>query len=474
MNQIKTLLLTLSFVYAFSSSAELKTGAPLYLEIGEQKILNFPAISKYSVSGNCVHYLRIPAQSQILLKALRPGLATLYVSTSETENETHLIRVEQRRNSPYPPQLLQALNALHSTEVVDGGDHYILRGISLDEKERRAIVTLREHFPTLIADETELGSKQYEKSKKALKALLERHPALNLITEDGALLVRGAVSAPAVKESLSKQIKTIEPSTLIEIQTIKDSDPTLYFKVFLLEVKKELISSLGLEWPAVHPAALNLSTTQFLLSDSIDVTIHALTQRGLVRVLSSPELVVKAPGQAELFAGREIPIHQRNKFNNTLTWKNVGLSLKLDVKEYSGEKVRLTVETEMSHLDTTISNENVPGVQTNRIKTLVDGVIGKPLLLSGLLQEDLHQSSRGIPGLSQIPIIGKLFSSEDYQNSRSELVAVLLPHREAPAHPMQRISPETPRGYSPIPRNYLSIDEKEIAKQDPHYPWNAL
>lgn len=471
---IRFTFLVLTLASPRLAQAETKQGAPLYLEVGEQKILNFPLISKYSVSGDCIHYVRIAAQAQILIKALKPGLATLYVSTSETENETHLIRIEQRKNSSYPAPLLLALNSLQTTEVVDGGDHYLLRGRVENLRERRAIANLRDRFPGLITDETELEPKLYEKSKIQLRALVDAHPALSLITDDGALLIRGGVGSSAVKDALTKQIKAIEPLAVIEIQTIKDADPTLYFKVFLLEVKKELISSLGIEWPPSHPVSLALNATQFLLSDSIDLTIHALTQKGLARVLSSPELVVKAPGQAELFAGREIPVRSRSKYTETVTWKNVGLSLKLDVKEYSGEKVRLVVETEMSHLDMALNADNLPPVQTNRIKTLVDGVIGKPLLLSGLLQEDLRESSRGIPGLSDIPIIGKLFSSEDYQNSRSELVAILLPHREPPAHPLQRLSQEMPKGYLPLPRNYLSIDEKEEAKRDPRYPWNVL
>ncbi len=474
MNLFKSNLTLLSLLLITGAQAETKPGAPLYLEVGEQKILNFPAISKFSVSGSCVHYLRTPQGSQILIKALKPGLATLYVSSSGTENETHLIRVEQRKNAPYPTVLLQALNGLQTTEVVDGGDHFILRGLAESVRERRTIANLRDRFPILITDETELEARQYEKSRALLKKLIEAHPSLSLITDEGALLIRGAVSSSAVREALIKKIKLIEPLTVIEIQTIKDADPTLYFKVFLLEVKKELISSLGLEWPFTQPTTLRFNPTQFLMSDSIDLTIHALSQRGLVRVLSSPELVVKAPGQAELFAGREISIRQRNKFNDVLTWKNVGLSLKLDVKEYSGEKVRLVVETQMSHLDTSGGSDDTPALRTNQIKTIVDGIIGKPLLLSGLLQEDLRESSKGLPGLSLIPVIGKLFSSEDYQNSRSEFVAVLLPHREVPAHPMLRIAAETPRGYLPIPRNYMGVDEKEDTKRHPNYPWNAL
>ena len=91
----------------------------------------------------------------------------------------------------------------------------------------------------------------------------------------------------------------------------------------------------------------------------------------------------------------------------------------------------------------------------------MEGVIGKPLLLSGLLQDEERNEIRGLPALSDIPVLGKLFGSEDFQKNRSELVAVLLPYREPPGEPMQRISSDVPKGYLPIPRNFLTREQEE-------------
>jgi Flp pilus assembly secretin CpaC len=450
-------------------------GAPLFLEVGEQRILPFAHIDRYSISNpEVVRYLRISGQEAILIKALKPGLATLYVSSSSHHSETHAIRIEGKKNSLYPHSLLQALNLLKTTEVMDGGDRYLLRGVVTSTEEARAISNLKERFPTYIADETTHSANDLNRILVSLKKLLANHLGLTFENQSGVLAVHGGVSTLTAKDALTRQIHAIDPLVTIDLQTVKDSDPTLYFKVYLLEVKKELISNLGIQWPEVHPGSLNLNPVQFLAGDSIDLQIHALVQKNLVRVLSSPELVVKAPGQAELFAGGELPIHSRSKFNDSILWKNIGLSLKLDVKEYGGEKVRLQIETEMSHLDKSLNNGDLPGIQTNRMKTLVDGTLGKPLLLSGLLQEDMRNGTSGIPGLSSLPVLGKLFSSEDYQNSRSEFVAILLPERNTPAQPMQRISTLYPRGYLPVPRNHLSETEKEETKNSRNYPWNAL
>ena len=140
----------------------------------------------------------------------------------------------------------------------------------------------------------------------------------------------------------------------------------------------------------------------------------------------------------------------------------------------AGDRVRLNVETELSHLDLAFTNDDIPGVQSNHIKTQVDAPLGKPLLLSGLLQEDITHQMQGLPWLSKIPILGKLFSSELFRKKKSELVAILLPYHTLPPNPMQRISSDIPKGFLPIPRISLTEEELEARKQQKNYPWNIL
>jgi Flp pilus assembly secretin CpaC len=446
----RTLILVITLLFGLNAHCETKERAPLFLEIGEQRTLPFSHLLRYSLNGSgIVHYVRLPGKDSILIKALKPGIATLYVLMNDQDSETHLIRVSAQKKRIYPDALLQALNGVKTSEV-------------------------KNHFAEFIIDETTRTDVDLERSSKSLQKILSRYPGTYLENTSGALAIHGGVATALAKESFIKEIHAIDPLVQIDLQNLKDSDPTLFFKVFLLEVKKELITSLGIEWPPSQPATLNLSASPLFSVDSIDLTLHALSQKGLIHVLSSPELVVKAPGQAELFAGGELPIRERSAYNESIIWKNVGLSLKLDVKEYGGEKVRLAVETEMSHMDPDLKNDDIPEIQTNRIKTLVDGTLGKPLLLSGLLQDELRTTTKGLSGLSSIPILGKLFSSEDYQNARSEFVVILLPERAPPVHPMQKISADYPRGYLPLPRNYLSEEEKENLKASATYPWNAL
>ena len=477
-----TLILTLIFSFqmnAFASatppaSLQNTSLAPLLLEIGEQRILHFESLYRFSVSGNSIRHIRIPNQNQILIKAIKPGISELTLFTSKTESETRTIRVEAPKQNLHSQQILRALNSLNETEVIEAGEHYILRGKVHGLKEAQSIAYLREHFAKSILDESKIDHALFEKSKAELQTLLANYPSLELTTDEGLLWVTGALPSQPQADAILKRIKSIQPLTFTEIQTIKDSTPTIYFKVFLLEVKKTQMGSIGIECPEKIGSTLQITPLQLLFNKQLDLTIHTLSQNGALKILSSPELVVRAPGQAELFAGGELPIRQRSKFSDSVNWKSFGLSLKLDVKEFGGEKVRLNIETEMSHLDRSQMNDEIPAIQSNRIKTQVDGTMGKPLLLSGLLQDGLRSEVKGFPGFSQIPILGKLFSSEDYQNDRSELVAVLLPRRNPPETPLSRIYPHSPKGYLPEARNELSQDEIEKLQKSRYFPWNVL
>ena len=450
--------------------------APLYLEVGEQRILSFPQLEKYSLTGNSVHHVRLRGKNELLLKAVRPGIASLTVILNGSRSQTRALRVELKKAFNRPAGLLQALGKLNSVEAIDEGEHFILRGQVGSSSEATAVAYLREKYSNLVVDECEIEPIWYQKTLQKLSELLQSYPSVELKTEEGLISILGNLNTPIAVKGLTQKIKAINPMVWIDLQSIQNHSPTLYFKVFLLEVKKEYLSSLGVDWKTPHTGAFQISPTQFQFGNSIDLSINALSETGRVRILSSPELVVRAPGQAELFAGGELPIRQRSKFADNIIWKNIGLSLKLDVKELGADKVRLNIETEMSHLDKALSNDEIPGVQSNRLKTQVDGILSRPLLLSGLLQEGLRERVKGLPGLSRLPIIGSLFGSEDFQNDRSELVAILLPYRQPPPHPIDRLQKYSnlPKGYIPLPRNFVSEHEKEKLRSDRDFPWNVL
>ena len=473
MNKPFLFTLIISSLFLDSTLSKASEKPPIFLKLGEQRLLSLPQMDRYSVSGTAIRYTRLPKENQLLIKGVSAGMSTLLITQNHI-TDSQIIRVESKTSSPYPHTLFQSLNLLDTTETIDGGTQFILRGLVSNLKEAKAISHLKKNFANYIFDETTIETTWLHQSIQQISEVLKPYPNLKLLANEGVLVVQGAVQNEFIQAGLSKKIQSIQPLTQFDFQTMKGFSPTLYFKVFLLEVKKEFTSRLGTEFVQPIPGKLSFSPLESILSNSVDFSIQALSEKGLVKVLSAPELVVKSPGQAELFAGGEIPLRLKNRFEDKISWKSVGLALKLDVKEYNGEKVRLSIETELNHLGGALTPNNLPDVKTNRIKTQVEASMGKPLLLSGLLQEDTREKISGLPGLSGIPILGSLFGSDDFQNQRSELVAVLLPYREPPHEPMQRVSSEIPKGFLPISRNYIPAEELEKLKSSREFPWNVL
>jgi hypothetical protein len=108
------------------------------------------------------------------------------------------------------------------------------------------------------------------------------------------------------------------------------------------------------------------------------------------------------------------------------------------------------------------------------MKTQVDATFDQPLFLSGLLQEGVKKSVRGLPVLKDIPVLGTLFGSQDFIEDRSELVAILLPSRALPEAPRSAIGLDLPTGSTPLPRNWISPADEIVLRSSPDFPWNAF
>jgi hypothetical protein len=416
----------------------------------------------------------------LLIKAVQPGPSDLWIWKSDGSAEHRVIRVDKTSANPIPPKLAQALSLLSEVEIHYSTAGVILRGEiqSLKEAERVALAT--QGFPQEVRDETEPSDSLLEQSQGQLEAWLSKSPyskRLQIVREDkqlGVQLIQGDIHGPNERAQIEKRVRSIYPLAQFGLESLPDASPTVHFKVFLLELKKTRFRSLGLGWPPYQEAAFRVTTSGIQDMLQLDLTLQALEGDGSVKILSNPELVVRAPGDAELFSGGEIPIESKSAYFSSVTWKNFGLLLQLHVTHSAGDRVRLDIVTEVSHLDPTIAIQKVPGIQANRMKTQVDAQYGRPLLLSGLLQQNLRKEARGLPMLREIPVLGALFGSEDYLNEKSELVAILVPSKELPKNPMERIVRLLPKGPIPVPRTPANPEQERALQQSSDYPWNVL
>lgn len=421
-----------------------------------------------------------PRAEQILLKALHLGNSDLWIWKRDGSTEHRPIEVLRSSPEELPPAIRKPLGRLQEAEVYTAGTGIILRGEIGTLEECARIESLRQGFPTMIQDETEPSENLLTASRKRLERWIGSSPfstRLGVRQVDRSLLVTlltGSIHGPAELELIRKRAHAIYPLVQLQLDSLPDSAPTVHFKVYLLELKRSRFHTLGISWPAAQPGAFQVTPSLISSQLQLDLALEMLAGDGSVRILSNPELVVRAPGEAELFSGGELPIRLESPYYSELSWKTFGLTLRLKVTQSAGEDVRLDIFTEVSHLDSSMSADKVPGIEANRMKTQVDARYGIPLFLSGLLQQNMRREARGIPLLRNLPVLGSLFGSEDYLNEKSELVAILVPSRELPPAPLEKFVRLLPHGHLPPPRVPANIPEERKLRQSPDFPWNVL
>ena len=460
-------------------SASSVRATQIQIGIGEQRRITLPfRLEHYSVGSTAVRVHvsdRKSGNPALLVKGAHKGNADVWIQGPGGKEITHRFQVSNWPEFVASP-LQQSLSDLTEMEIVSVGDGAVVHGTVTQSAEWKKLGALEKLASTSkIQIQAELSA---ELKSACISNLHQKLSAFGL----SRLKIDERMNPPrlsgAVPEKQYDQLKfefqKACPLVGLDLETLGEKSSTLFFRVFLLEVKKDQFHHFGLSAETVangFQAKLTNLTTLFDLEKQFQFMSHD----GSLRVLSKPELAVRAPGEAELFAGGEIPIRLIGRGTVDVRWKNYGLSLKIKVNQATSEKVRLEISTEVSHLDNATKNDDIPGVKTNRMKTQVDATLGRPLFLSGLLHEDQRKDIRGFPALKDIPILGALFSSQEYQSAQSELVAVLLPHAETPNAPMEKFGESRlPDGPLPPPRNWLSAEDMRNLKQSSDYPWNAL
>lgn len=165
----------------------------------------------------------------------------------------------------------------------------------------------------------------------------------------------------------------------------------------------------------------------------IDTVIELLDDEGLITVLAEPNLTAKSGETAEFLAGGEFPIAvSSGEDKTTLEFKQFGVSVSFTPTIVSENRINLVVRSEVSELTDAggiqANGFNIPSLSTRRALTTVELGSGQSFAIAGLLQNTTNQALSDIPGMKDIPILGALFRSDEFQRQESELMIVVTPY----------------------------------------------
>jgi general secretion pathway protein D len=178
--------------------------------------------------------------------------------------------------------------------------------------------------------------------------------------------------------------------------------------------------------------------TDFL---SFRTKLEALAESGNAEVLSSPSVLVLNDRQARIQVGQQVPVVRSTTTSSTTTssveYFPIGIVLNLRPRISPGQaEVTLQIETIISSISETSATSGggssqvafAPVVDNRTVETFVRVADGTPFIIGGLLSTENRTRRVGIPLISRVPVLGRLFSRETAQRDRREVIVVITPH----------------------------------------------
>ena len=199
----------------------------------------------------------------------------------------------------------------------------------------------------------------------------------------------------------------------------------------------------------------------FVFNTKYDVgaVITALKSRGFFQSLAEPTLIAYNGQEASFLAGGEVPVPIPQGITGavTITYKEFGVRLTFR-PTIAGDVIRLKVKPEVSSLDfangITMSGFRIPAFSTRRAETDVELRDGQSFAIGGLMNNTSQTDRAGIPGLSDLPIIGNLFKSRAERKEQTELVVLITPRLVRPLNATETAPLPT------VPSRFLRPEEK--------------
>ena len=310
---------------------------------------------------------------------------------------------------------------------------------------------------------------------------------VNARSIDGEIVLAGSVATPLDSEEARRIARPFvgdEKDLVNHIQVTAPSQVNL--RVRVAEVDHSIIKNLGINWDAiVHlgnfvfgyainnpvttaaptlaaPGAvagnfitrnvLNGATTDSLFGGAnsgtynVNGLIDALAQNGFISILAEPNLTAISGETASFLAGGEFPIvvPQGNQVV-TIEFKPFGVALAFTPVVLNNGRISLRVRPEVSQLSTqgavVINGFSIPALTTRRAETTVELGSGQSFAIGGLLQNNITDTLRKLPGLGELPVLGPLFRSDQFARNDSELVIFVTPDLVRPVSERKLAAP---------------------------------
>jgi pilus assembly protein CpaC len=293
---------------------------------------------------------------------------------------------------------------------------------------------------------------------------------INVTFDNDTAFVRGTVKTVTDAERIIAIVSTMARAVNLLRVEVPPVEPQILLKVRFANVDRSMSRQLGINFgstafnqtTAIGTGSSILSTltgglAQATVGSAANIValrpdIHLLTEitalesKNLLEMLAEPNLLTYSGTRATFTAGGEFPyLTPQPTAGGTIfsiEFKPYGVLLSFLPRVTPQGTIHMQLSPEVSALDytntVTIQGTAVPGLTTNKVTAEIDLESGQTFIIAGMLNKQITEAFNKIPGLGDIPIIGKLFQSKTINRNNSELMIIVTPEivRPLPANQM--------------------------------------
>ncbi len=382
----------------------------------------------------------------------------------------NLMRVEA---SPGISQLQEAIRKVLPEEkdvmITSTPDNKVtLSGTVSNKANQSKILGLAEsYFPQRAVNLLQVEASS-SRLKEAVHEILPAERNIRIIHTQDHVTLTGTVSSTSSLSQVVTLAEAYYPKKVVNLMEVAGVHQVM-LEVRVAEMSRTLLKRLGVNWNYISDSGANFGLSllnnltrlpeggfpgsPLTVSDRVNAIfrftgqkatwtlfIDALKEEGLLKVLAEPTLITLSGKTASFLAGGEfpVPVPQPSGVGSTITieYKPFGVGLNFSPLVLSNQKISMQVFPEVSELDfgnaVQISGFVVPALTTRRVSTTVELADGQSFAIAGLLRDQVRETVTKFPLLGDIPILGALFRSSQFQKSETELIVIVTPHLVKP------------------------------------------
>jgi pilus assembly protein CpaC len=280
--------------------------------------------------------------------------------------------------------------------------------------------------------------------------------SIHVETGEGKIFLTGSVASDAASDAALKMASLYAKDVVNSLVVVPVHGKQVELKLRIVEVDRTRMNQLGINIFAGGRTALATSTQQFgstatgsgsalTVSDPLNIflynsklnvglTVQDLEQKQILQVLAEPTLTTLSGLPAHFLSGGEFPfpVVQGGTGNSTaisIQFRPYGVKVEFTPTVNPDGSIRIKLSPEVSTLDfsnaVTISGFTIPALSTRQTETEVEIQNGQSFIVSGLLDHRTTEIMSKMPGIAEIPILGQLFHSKNFNHSVVELVIIV-------------------------------------------------